>query len=1398
MKLNRGRGNASRQRGRAPRAAIRKRVVVLSLGILACLAYGAPAAGASGSASNQAAATAPPGAVAVPSLFTPKSRTYKNSRGVYTTTLYGETVNVQEADGTWKPISTSASAATARAGGPFSGAVTPDASVSSTASHDCALASNSPTTSICNASTDTVGYDGTNTDNSLVEFELKEALPTGANVLNAQLGMYLSSASTSTPVSVSAYAATKPWTLSATWNSYDGTDAWSSPGGDFSTTNAIANPSVTTPAGWKYWYPTQIVQEWVNGTLTNDGLLLADTTQKTTKDMLSFNSLDASSNKPFLTIAWTPRGQEDPAVYTMQPFPTDAGSTIKVNLASGDLFVNGSDLSVASAGPPLLAEHNYDSLNTEGGSVNPWYSLPGAEVYPDGSVGIGINRYDYAVFIRQPNGIFLTPRSIDATLCAVNGSTCTGNASDGSGAAYALTFNHNGNGPLYQQGYKLDFAANGGVLSDADPAGNTITYHYGSFGISSISDSHGHTFTRSFHELKSGFHVTSAWTESGAGNREVKYAYNSSDQLETYTDAEGHKTKYAYDEEGELKEITDPSGHVTKLTYESAHRIKMITGPEVNGAHPMWSYTYYEIGKAPAPCTASQKATVLTETNGSEEPPLTYCANVFDEVERVVGYSVIGQAGGYLVESEPLDEAATTNVSVDLASGNLSIGGPDLTIESEGEAEVGPMVLERFYNSQAAKSAKSIGPRWSWSTGPSLYLSNYGGMVVVHGRDGYAVALRRTSAGTYETPGEYEGTLTQNADGTFTLTNADAPTYNFNAAGMLTSQTPEGGEAETVSNTAVNGATVLHKLTAASGKYFEIGYGASGRVESVKGSAGESHYGYNGSGQLTSYTSPSGAKTEYGYSEAGYINKITTSEGTENIVTTSGKVSEVTSTPGEGPVSVTKYTYQAPQAPTCNPATDAGETIVTTAVTGEPEPSTETFCYNAAGEFTGPKESEAEEEEGTETPPEVPGETCTEDPELHKEDCALEEGAPEETEDLPKKDYGIADNNWLQGRGFKTPFNYLSESTITSLHVKKYRRTVPWNMVSEAEHNEEKPNENPGAAANLADVEEWIKRVKEAGAEPYVGFDIECPSASPWDDPRKLSPAEEVNDDHVCKEAPNKAQYKAAVEKFLKPTLKHAILGEVRSFEALNEPNNGGTNKSGEHVKPTWSATGEAYPGGPNGAKLAGEYWRALDDLCASKGCFVAAGDFLDSAMPNAWNKQRQGYGYFHQYVEGMGKAPKAYRWAWHAYTEGEQSYKSYRNHPKKWWKPFKLFQKAVDRVMEHAKYKSPNIWLTEQGVEYFLNEARREAWKHLGAGPYILRAFVEHGSQQLTRQLNPATKKTQISRFFYYSTRGAPDFDSGLLEPATLPKGVVPKHPLRPNHPRSIYGVYAKKTPRS
>ncbi len=101
---------------------------------------------------------------------------------------------------------------------------------------------------------------------------------------------------------------------------------------------------------------------------------------------------------------------------------------------------------------------------------------------------------------------------------------------------------------------------------------------------------------------------------------------------------------------------------------------------------------------------------------------------------------------------------------------------------------------------------------------------------------------------------------------------------------------------------------------------------------------------------------------------------------------------------------------------------------------------------------------------------------------------------------------------------------------------------------------------------------------------------------------------------------------------------------------------------------------------------------------------------------------------------------------------------------------------------MEHAKYKYPNIWLSEQGVVYFIDEKAHVAWTKRGAEKYIMRAYVEHGSQQLTRQLNPTTHKNQISRYFYYSTRGAPD---------SIPVCSKPK-----NHQKESYAGARSTTP--
>ena len=112
--------------------------------------------------------------------------------------------------------------------------------------------------------------------------------------------------------------------------------------------------------------------------------------------------------------------------------------------------------------------------------------------------------------------------------------------------------------------------------------------------------------------------------------------------LTEYINEHKEKTTYRYGGESYLEgnlltEITEPNGNVTKLTYNSNYqitKIERISSGQKTG--PATTYTYYELGKAPAPCTSTQKATVIAETGGSEEvPKFTYCANVLDEVEII-------------------------------------------------------------------------------------------------------------------------------------------------------------------------------------------------------------------------------------------------------------------------------------------------------------------------------------------------------------------------------------------------------------------------------------------------------------------------------------------------------------------------------------------------------------------------------------------------------------------------------------------------------------------------------------------------------------------------------------------------------------------------------------------
>jgi RHS repeat-associated protein len=120
-----------------------------------------------------------------------------------------------------------------------------------------------------------------------------------------------------------------------------------------------------------------------------------------------------------------------------------------------------------------------------------------------------------------------------------------------------------------------------------------------------------------------------------SGGRTLKYAYEGK-HLVTYTDANGKQTKYGYN--GSLiDQITTPRGEVVALSYDSEDRVTEIRRMSETGK-PTTTFEYYEAGKAPSPCTSTQKATVVSDPDWTKEKAheTMYCVNALDRVEQTV------------------------------------------------------------------------------------------------------------------------------------------------------------------------------------------------------------------------------------------------------------------------------------------------------------------------------------------------------------------------------------------------------------------------------------------------------------------------------------------------------------------------------------------------------------------------------------------------------------------------------------------------------------------------------------------------------------------------------------------------------------------------------------------
>ena len=131
----------------------------------------------------------------------------------------------------------------------------------------------------------------------------------------------------------------------------------------------------------------------------------------------------------------------------------------------------------------------------------------------------------------------------------------------------------------------LNFNTAGRIASFVDPSGLQAKFTYTGSDLAQVQNSLGRTLTLT--------NVAGRVTQVADGTRTVKYAYDTSGNLVTYTDAAAKNTSFQYDLPGRLTKLFYPSNPTVPFvtnTYDSLGRVQ--TQKDANGQ----TYTYYFAG----------------------------------------------------------------------------------------------------------------------------------------------------------------------------------------------------------------------------------------------------------------------------------------------------------------------------------------------------------------------------------------------------------------------------------------------------------------------------------------------------------------------------------------------------------------------------------------------------------------------------------------------------------------------------------------------------------------------------------------------------------------------------------------------------------------------------------
>jgi RHS repeat-associated protein len=450
---------------------------------------------------------------------------------------------------------------------------------------DCHISSSAPTTAQCTATTLKVGYDGISAKHRALLMFPEFASTIRQDAIVQDVVMHLSELSSTTGLGVNATAhkLTRTWTSAATWNTFDGTTAWTAAGGDFGGAEGPAH-HVGDGASRHEWYLRDLVAGWVDGTAPNQGILLK-TDEGAVANVVTFASNEhaTSADRPILSARWEDRlGLTQGMSYDR--FKVDDRTTVHVNLGNGNVVVEARDLQMRGTGLDATFTRYFNSRMGNGleNGLN-WTSDGGMSVHLDvlGDRFVQFNAPSFSQDVFRKNGTnWDPPPGVDAKLEPNLDGTDT----------YRVTWNKSKERWVFKTFVGPEEHT---LWKKTDRNNNTITYNYDANGEwDSITDTQGRTITIG-HDANN--NINSVTDHTG---RTWTYAYDNSvgiKRVSSYTNPLNQRTDYEYDATGRIsriKNVTD--NRSVKLGYDATGRLATFTQvtDNVNDTGPTTTYAY--------------------------------------------------------------------------------------------------------------------------------------------------------------------------------------------------------------------------------------------------------------------------------------------------------------------------------------------------------------------------------------------------------------------------------------------------------------------------------------------------------------------------------------------------------------------------------------------------------------------------------------------------------------------------------------------------------------------------------------------------------------------------------------------------------------------------------------